>query len=78
MHIDPDRYYTRRELAAIPGMPTAQTLACYVTRGGGITFTRVSRTGKGGRVIYLGADVIAWLNSRRVVQAQPEGTQVAQ
>jgi hypothetical protein len=69
--IDPDRFYSPKELAAVPGMPSEQTLAAHRCRGGGFPFRRISRTGKGGKIIYLGREVLEHLEGTKATQTPP-------
>lgn len=67
--IDPNKLYSRPEAAQALGC-ASQTLACWASRGGGPRMIRISRTGRGGRVKYRGADLIQWLEEHEYLSTQ--------
>ncbi len=60
MKIDPEHYYTPTAPELRP-VAAVQTLARWRHEGRGPAFVK-----SGSRVLYKGADVLAWLEARRV------------
>lgn len=58
--IDPAKYYATTDVAAALGLKE-KTLACWRGQGAGPAFRKHGR-----RVFYLGADVTAWSDRRRL------------
>ena len=66
MKIEADRFYTP-DASEMRVLGAVQTLARWRHEGKGPSYSK-----SGSRVIYHGADVLAWLEARRVETGTPE------